>query len=61
MMLRSNAFEALRLTFGFRREDGAVEYQRHAPTGGNLGSPEAHVLVGEGVAGPVQAITSMTG
>src|SRR5699024_5828885 len=43
--------EALRLTFGFRREDGAVEYQRHAPTGGNLGSPEAHVLVGEGVAG----------
>lgn len=44
-------FQTLRLTFGFKPGGMAGQYLRYAPTGGNLGSPQCDVLVGDGVDG----------
>lgn len=44
-------FHTLRLTFGFKPGSSAGQYLRYAPTGGNLGSPQCDVLVGDGVVG----------
>lgn len=44
-------FQTLRLAFGFKPDSMPGQHLRYAPTGGNLGSPQCDVLVGDGVPG----------